>query len=82
MAKKAEGTKNVVIKFDKKLKPFKKPIDKDSLYQFMPYREEDTVEGRVKYTANFICKEINKQYHPFKILCKKFCDILAVYLQN
>lgn len=30
--------------------------DGDNLNQFMPYREEDTIEGRIKHTGNFITK--------------------------
>lgn len=72
-------SKNVVVKFNSRLKNIKKIDSAENLNQFMPYRDEDTLEGRMKHTGNFISKQLNKPYHPFRILCKKFGDIFGAY---
>lgn len=72
-------SKNVVVKFNSRLKNIKKIDSAENLNQFMPYRDEDTLEGRMKHTGNFISKQLSKPYHPFRILCKKFGDIFGAY---
>lgn len=49
-------SKNVVVKFNNRLKNIKKIDSAENLNQFMPYRDEDTLEGRMKHTGNFISK--------------------------
>lgn len=49
-------SKNVVVKFNSRLKNIKKIDSAENLNQFMPYRDEDTLEGRMKHTGNFISK--------------------------
>lgn len=37
---------------------------------------EDTVEGRIKYAADFLNKEMLKPIHPFSKLCLTYSKLL------
>jgi hypothetical protein len=65
---------------DNKFKNLKRENKKENLFAIC--QREDTVEGRIKYASSFLSKEINKSYHPFGLLCKRFSDIFSAYLQN
>lgn len=38
------------------MRKIKKPGNIDDLNQFFPYREEDTIEGRIKNAGNFVSR--------------------------
>lgn len=37
---------------------------------------EETELGRIKFTAAMVCREINKPYHPFRLMCRKYGEHL------
>lgn len=68
----------MVIKFNEQMLRKRKPKVEPTSSHLLSDHFEQTQQGRVKYTATVISKEINKVYHPFRFLCKKFGEMVRV----